>query len=501
MGGSTKSISTTPKDTQATRDQISGFIRNGGSGQQQYNYNNPGMFMPPGATMPQVANQGNQGGMGQFNGGGGGVQNRPQFAPMATDMGGMTPTPRMLGGGMDTPGSNPVGGGSPLDLMFNIGGVPQPPSGNQGSGLGNIYAQLPNAPPMVQGQYTGNVQAPNAVPNNFGIQQINPNQVPQVTSQYMPSQIAPTDYANIIQMLQHGLNGGGGGGGGGGPMMPQVPGSGDPFSAQYLDYKANQLKPFFDQQRAEAAAQAKEASGNLTGSGFANTLGTAMNRSLGAQQAQLSDYASQQAQGQLAANTQLGVAGINAGAQTGAASISSGNNLLGNMFSTIANNDLQRQSANAGYGLDYAKLGQGGEQFNAQTLFNILSGNQQAGIQGANLANNANQFNAGQQMTANLANQSTSQGVLNNNANMANNYFSQLFGANTGINQQNANNYLQLLNMMGSTGVGPNQVIQKPGFGEFAGQLIGTGLGAFAGGAGAGIGGKLGGMIGSRIGG
>lgn len=499
MGGSTKSISTTPRDTQATRDQISGFIRNGGSGQQQYGYGNPGMFTPPGPTMPQMGNQGNQGGMGQFNGGGG-VSMRPQFPMMATDMGGMTPTPQMMTGGPMI-ASMGGGGGSPLDLLY-AGGSGNSPMSSGGGGLGNIYAQLPNAPPMVQGQYAGNVQAPQGVPNNFNIPQINPGQVPQVTSQYTPSQIAPTDYQGILQMLQHSMNGGGGGGGGGaGPMGPQVPGASDPFSAQYLDYKAKQLQPFFDQQRAEAAAQAKEASGNLTGSGFANTLGTAMNRSLGAQQAQLSDYASQQAQGQLAANTQLGVAGINAGAQTGAASISSGNNLLGNLFSTIANNDLTRQSANAGYGLDYAKLGQGGEQFNAQTLFNILSGNQQAGISGAGLANSANQFNAGQQMTAGLANQNTLQGVLSGNANMANNYFSQLFGANTGINQQNANNYLQLLNMMGSTGVGPNQVIQKPGFGEFAGQLLGTGIGALAGGVGAGVGGKLGGMIGGRIGG
>lgn len=58
-------------------------------------------------------------------------------------------------------------------------------------------------------------------------------------------------------------------------------------------YFANQvLSPYdqlFNQQRREALAQAKESAGNLTGSGLGNVIGSAVNRTLPQQQAQLSD--------------------------------------------------------------------------------------------------------------------------------------------------------------------------------------------------------------------
>lgn len=54
-----------------------------------------------------------------------------------------------------------------------------------------------------------------------------------------------------------------------------------------------QLQPAFAQERAQGLASAKEAAGNLTGSGFANALGSSINRSLGNEQATLANYATQ----------------------------------------------------------------------------------------------------------------------------------------------------------------------------------------------------------------
>lgn len=54
----------------------------------------------------------------------------------------------------------------------------------------------------------------------------------------------------------------------------------------------NQLSPAFNQRRDLALAAAKESAGTLTGSGFANTLGNSVNRSLAEERASLADYAS-----------------------------------------------------------------------------------------------------------------------------------------------------------------------------------------------------------------
>lgn len=60
----------------------------------------------------------------------------------------------------------------------------------------------------------------------------------------------------------------------------------DPNSLAFQNIRGG-YDQMFNQNRAEALAQAKEASGNLTGSGYANALGTTVNRSLGEQNATL----------------------------------------------------------------------------------------------------------------------------------------------------------------------------------------------------------------------
>lgn len=63
-------------------------------------------------------------------------------------------------------------------------------------------------------------------------------------------------------------------------------------NSAFFQNMMNQLQPAFTQQRQLAAAAGSEAAGNLTGSGFANRLGSSLGRTLGAEQAMLADYAS-----------------------------------------------------------------------------------------------------------------------------------------------------------------------------------------------------------------
>ncbi len=91
------------------------------------------------------------------------------------------------------------------------------------------------------------------------------------------------------------------------PQTQSVDQLGGANSAFFQNMMA-QLQPAFSQQRAEGLAAAKEASGNLTGSGYANALGSSINRSLGQEQATLANYASQGLQTEV--QRQLQQAGI-----------------------------------------------------------------------------------------------------------------------------------------------------------------------------------------------
>lgn len=64
-------------------------------------------------------------------------------------------------------------------------------------------------------------------------------------------------------------------------------------SSEFFKNMMGQLAPSFAQARSEAVAAGKEAGGSLTGSGFGNRVGTALNRSLGNEQATLANYATQ----------------------------------------------------------------------------------------------------------------------------------------------------------------------------------------------------------------
>ena len=62
-------------------------------------------------------------------------------------------------------------------------------------------------------------------------------------------------------------------------------------NSAFFQNMVGQLSPSFDMERKLSAAQGSESAGNLTGSGFANSLGNNLGRTLGSQQALLADYA------------------------------------------------------------------------------------------------------------------------------------------------------------------------------------------------------------------
>ena len=118
----------------------------------------------------------------------------------------------------------------------------------------------------------------------------------------------------------------------------------------FMDKFMQQYSPLFEQQRQQALAAAKEASGNLTGSGFANALGNSTAQTLAQQQAQL---------GQLA---QFGI-GQEVGRQSNLAGLQNSRNLAD------ASNSLQASMANAGNRLQGASAaGQLSNQANQQMI-------------------------------------------------------------------------------------------------------------------------------------
>lgn len=149
------------------------------------------------------------------------------------------------------------------------------------------------------------------------------------------------------------------------------------------------------------------------------------------------------------------------------------NQTLGNEQATLANYatqglgmELQRQQANQGADISF--------------INNILQRNNQ-NLQAQQLGSQAEQFNA-----STAANRNSQQATLDANRN------AMLYGGQLGINQQNANNFLQLLGQQATLGVGPTTVQQSGGFGSFAGNLGGQLIGSMAG--------PIGSQVGSYIG-
>jgi hypothetical protein len=259
--------------------------------------------------------------------------------------------------------------------------------------------------------------------------------------------------------------------------------------------------PLFQSQRDQALAQAKEQAGSLTGSGFANTLGNSINRTVVDQGAKLSDLLTQLATTELGRqvtqagleqnknfqnqNTQLDVGKTNATLATQASIANAGNTAqlaasrMGNMSNLaqllggLAQNQAGRVDSanqfNAGQANDIAvanatqatqrAIAQG--QIDASEAQSYFQGQLQQQIAQGNLTNNANQFNATQYNQAGMFNTTQNNATNQFNANAANQ-----------ASQSNAGNFLNMLLSMATGGVtaGTNQY--QPGASDMFGQIL-----------------------------
>lgn len=215
-----------------------------------------------------------------------------------------------------------------------------------------------------------------------------------------------------------------------------------------------QLAPAFDTQRALAAAAGKEAGGNLTGSGFANRLGSSLGRTLGDQQALLANYAVQ------------GL-GMEVNRQAGDAD-------------RFLRGDLANQGADQsfisnllqGRGLDLQARGQD---------LNAMQGNQSAdlGFLNSLLTSRGQDLSArGQDIGVATGNADREQGVYNNQAGLDQARNLAMYSQQFQGGQNDANRFLQLLMQQGQ----PFQdaIVQSGGIGQLLGPLA-QGLGGYFG--------------------
>jgi len=295
-------------------------------------------------------------------------------------------------------------------------------------------------------------------------------------------------------------------------------------NSAFFNNMVEQLKPAFSQGRAEALAAAKEGLGNMgAGSGVANSLGIAINRSLGNEQATLANYATQGIQTEVgrqlqdaAQTAQVGMANANralsADQSNQGADLQFLNTLInqgntaGNLALGAGAQNLQAQIANQG---TKANLGTTGANNALQALLanqgaNLNAQGQNAGnalqqwIQSNQFGQNAQQANMGANLQALLANQGAinsaqgqniqnwmNQGQFNanlaQNTNNLNAQLGQMYQQlSTQVGQQNAQNFLNMLMGMGTTGVGGNQVVHSGGAGALL-QPIAAGVGSYFG--------------------
>lgn len=536
MGATTKKVDTTPSDITGLRNNLSGWLQNsntqapiqGANGQangQYGQFNNQIQPFGPGQNAAGVPSGGvNPGGSGLGPTGGMNID-RPRIdlsGQGAAFMNLQSASPGGDGGQMPPWNPPPSGSG--------------PAGPTQQGGFNNIFQQMPQGGPNQVSWVGATPMAPqiNAQQISQGdmrfAQGIDPNSVPQVQAQqlnganYDPRGSYMGVQNQMTSPFQRGqirdataLNSSYGG-------TQSVDQLGGAHSA-FFNNMVGQLQPSFDQQRAQALAQAKEGLGNMgNGTALANSLGVAMNRSLGDQQALLANYASQGVQTEVgrqlqdaAQNAQVGMANANRNlsAQQGnqQADTSFLSQLLGqnqqNLQGQIANqgtmaqlgtsaaqNALQAGLANqstglnasgqnAGNYLNAAGLNNQAQIANMNNWTNILQGNQSANLnaQNQNASNflQNNQFNAGQAQNVNLQNAQLGQAY-------------QQLAAQMG--DANAQRYMQMLLGMSTTGVGPAQVTQSGGAGSLIGSVLGTGIGALAGGVGASVGGAIGKKLG-----
>ena len=203
----------------------------------------------------------------------------------------------------------------------------------------------------------------------------------------------------------------------------------------------------FNTQNALAAATAKEQAGNLTGSGFANTLGTALNRNTSQQQALLAD-------------TLNNLVAQELNRQVGGAQLASTRNLAqaqGELTASITSAQLAQaarqleQQARVSGRADMLQMA----QILNQRAIQQANMEQQAALTNAGFAQQADIFNAGEENTANS--QYFQAGVNRNQRQAELDAAAQnlIYGTSAGISQQNSATLMALLQMLFAGGA-PN---------------------------------------------
>ena len=257
----------------------------------------------------------------------------------------------------------------------------------------------------------------------------------------------------------------------------------------FMDAMLAKYNPYFEQTRQKALAQAKEASGNLTGSGFANALGTSTNESIAQQQAQLAQLAQFGISQEL--GRQMGLAGYEnqrniaqAGNELSASAANAGNMLQGAMgYGNLSqqgtdqriqallgsgNLDLQNrtlnsneQGRNMGYDLERWKTLAGFQQNDAQAQ---AQRDQQTNLFNAGANNDREQFvaNLAAQLGMNNRQLSSQENQFLASLLQNNNQFNA--GQTNDVNNSNAQRIAQLLGGMTSAGVGVPSQTQQPSF-------------------------------------
>ena len=318
-------------------------------------------------------------------------------------------------------------------------------------------------------------------------------------------------------------------------------------NSSFMQNILQQTQPLFDQQRSMALAQAKEQSGNLTGSGYANALGNSLNRLVPQQQAQLAQYATQalgleQQRQQQDASRGLQAQGMNQGADQTLMNqllqygqLGQGAQALGlqgqgmNQQAGLQASGLNQQAYRdmAGRGLQAQQLGLQGQTANQQAGLQA----QQLGLQGQGMNQQAQQADYARQLQAALANQGMdanfinqllasrgqdlqgqqlglqAQGMNQQNQQQGYNLRAQLEAARQGQmgqtdaarQAQNASIFAQLLGGQATAGVAPSEVVKSGGIGAILGPLA-QGIGGYMGAGGNPLG-FLGGLFGGGGGG
>ncbi len=285
-------------------------------------------------------------------------------------------------------------------------------------------------------------------------------------------------------------------------------------------FKDNVMTPYrdmFAQTRAEGLAAAKEASGNLTGSGFANNLGTTVNRSIAEENKTLSDILTQLGQFEVGRQQQVAEREqnrlvSNAGFTTQANIANAGNitqsNIAGASNLSALADLFSRESMDSAKRADTVSMFNTGEQ--NKSLLDFLQRSDSMGQFNTNQVNSSRTQQAIQNAQAETQ-RAVEQGRISSNE--AQNYFNQMVAlrikqgeldlnnnqfnvgegnkvsmfntqsANTAA-MQGADNFLRLLLGMGTTGVGASDTTYKPGGWDAFAQIlpfIGTAVGSYYG--------------------